>query len=372
MKKKRIFLIIFLIFTFLNCFNVFALGLTPAKIEVDFVPKYKFKVDFTVLGGEKNLLIYADGPFEENVRFDKENVSGGQGFTAYVDLPEETESYGENPLFIRVQEQSTRESGIGTRLAVGALILIKVPYPGQYAEISKFSLNDANIGEPINFTIRVSNLGQENIAANAKIEIKNSRKETIKELDLGNKFIESPKEETFTKVLNTSSFRPGTYNSTAIVDYGKELLKQEESFRIGTLFVNITNYTRKVEQGKIGKFIIKIQNKWNDDIENVYAEVNVTKDGNMTDFFKTPSISLEAWKEAELSGFLNSENVDSGTYDANISLYYNKKITSKIGDVEIIGTFNYLFFIILGAVILLAVIIVIVLLLIKQKNGKKK
>ncbi len=372
MKKKSLFFIVFFAFVFVGCVNVLSLGLTPAKIEVDFTPRYKFKAHFTVLGGGEELEVYAKGPFSENVRFDKTNVSGGQGFTAYVDLPSETENYGKNKLYIRVQEKTGAEQGIGTRLAVGALILIKVPYPGQYAEISKYGVNDVNVGEPVNFTIRVSNLGQENIAANTEIKIQNSRNETIEVLDLGSKFIDTTKEETFTKVLNTSFFRPGTYNTTAIVDYGQEPLKAEDSFRIGSLFVNITNYTKKVEQGKISNFMVDVQSKWNDDLENVYATVNVTKDGNSTDFFKTPSISLKAWQEAELSGFLNSEQMKPGIYDANISLFYNKKITSKIGEVEIIGTFNYLFVIIPGAVILLAVIIVIVVLMIKRKNGKKK
>jgi hypothetical protein len=371
MKKKSLFFIVFFVFVFFGCVNVYALGLTPAKVIVNFQPDSEFDVKFTVLGSGKPLKVYADGPFKEYVSFDKENVTGGQSFTANVYLPTETKNYGDNRLYIRVEEIPEATQGIGTKLSVGALILIKVPYPGQYAEIFRYNVNDVNVGEPVNISIIVVNLGQENIAANAKTTIKNSRNETVEVIDLGNRFIDTTNQEIFTYLLDTSSYRPGTYNTTAIVDYGQELLKEEKGFRIGTLFVNITNYTRKVEQGKISKFMIRIKSKWNDDIENVYATVNVTKGGNSTDFFKTPSISLNAWNEAELFGFLNAENVKAGIYGINISLFYNGEVTSKIAEVEITKDFNYLYLIIPGAVFLLIVVIVVIF-LIKRKNGKKK
>ena len=57
-----------------------------------------------------------------------------------------------------------------------------------------------------------------------------------------------------------------------------------------------------------------MESKWNTEISDIYAEVNITKDDVFVDYFKTPSIYLAPWTQAELSGFFNAIQSFSNLY----------------------------------------------------------
>ena len=371
--KKRFFIMLIGIFLIFNFNNVSAyLGLTPALIEVDFKPGFKFFSGFSVLGAEANqkLKVYASGDFAEYVKFDKTELTGSESFTAYVELPEKAEKPGKNRLYIKVLEVKEEGSGIGTRLEIGALILIKVPYPGKYAEIKSFSVNNANSKEPVSFSIEVESLGTEDIVTDASVEVYSDNK-LIDEINFPVKIIKKQTSETFTKI-NEKGYESGVYNATAIVNY-ENVIKAEKIFKIGTLFVDVINWSSQFLKGKINPFNIEIESKWNNDIENVYAEVNVTRDGKLADYFKTPSVKLNRWEKAILKGFFNAEELETGKYKADIKIFYEGEITEKNVNIEIINEktqFIKIIAIIIG--IVLAIVIIIYFALRRRKNEKKQ
>ena len=335
--KKRFFILEILIIGFFifSSFSVYALGMGPAKTEVNFVPNYEFSVDYIIVDVSSNqeLEVYAEGDLKEYVKFDKTNLIGEEGFKATIKLPDTIAKPGENKLFIGVKEVESSGGGIATRLAIEALIVVRVPYPGKYAEIS-FSASNANVGEPINFAVGVNNLGKEDITAKTNIEIY-SGDAIIETLDLGAKEIKTQTSASFEKDVSTADYKPGPYKAIATVDYGK-IAKAEREFKIGTLFFNITNWTSEVEKGKINPFYIEIESLWNSQIENIYAEANVTNQEESVDFFKTPSVSLGPWQKTVLKSYLNAEKLDTGGYKANIELFYADKTTSKLVDIKVI------------------------------------
>lgn len=351
-----------------------SLGLSPALVETDYEPGKNFLINYNVLGADSSqkLELYAEGEFAENVRFDKTNLTGPESFTVYVNLPETAKNPGRNRLFIRVREVNEGTGGIGTRLEIGTLIIIKVPYPGKYAEIKSFGVNDANENEPVNFNLDVESLGYEDVYINPNIKVY-SNGEVIEDINFDGETIKSGTSETFSKTSDYD-YKAGIYNATATVDFGK-IIKKEVMFRIGSLFVNITNWSSSFQRGKINEFHIEIESRWNSDIKNVYAEVNVTKDSEKVDFFKTPSIELKKWEKDTLKGFFSSENLKAGDYNADISLFYEDKKTEKIVNIKVFNPpVNMKFIIIVAlvcAVILLLVGIIIYLLLRKNKSKKR-
>lgn len=380
MEKKRtvIFLIILILAVIFNYHSVnAALGLTPGVIETDFQPSAKFMVNFNVLSAEaeQKLEVYAAGDLSKYVRFDKTNLTGQEGFTAYIDLPEKAEKPGKNILYIRVREVLGPESGIGTRLEIGAAIVIKVPYPGQYAEISSFSVNDANSKEPISFNIDVANRGNEEIFATANLKVYSNRKK-IDDFNLGGKFINHTTSYTFTKIAE-KGYEAGIYNATATVDYGKIIISQKE-FRVGSLFVNITNWSSEFIKGKINEFKIDIESRWNNDISNVYAEVNVINiTGDRVDSFKTPSITLSRWQKTKLNGFFNAVDLPEGKYKADITIFYEDKTTNRIVDVKVIipgekKKIPVVAIILIASGIVIVLLIGIIFYLVKKIKGNRK
>lgn len=378
--KKRFFILEILIiglFIF-SSFSVYALGMGPAKTEVSFVPNYEFSIDYIVIDIPSNqeLEVYAKGDLEEYAKFDKTNLTGEGGFKATIKLPNTIAKPGENKLFIGVKESKSSGGGIATKIAVEALIVVIVPYPGKYAEIS-FSANNANVGEPINFVVGVNNLGKEDITAKTDIEIY-SGEEIIETLDLGVKDIKTQTSESFEKDVSTADYKPGPYKAIATVDYGK-IAKAEREFKIGTLFFNITNWTSEVERGKINPFYIEIESLWNSQIENIYAEVNVTNLEESVDFFKTPSVSLGPWQKTVLKSYLNAEKLNTGDYKAHIELFYADKTTSKMVDIKVVE--SGLLGLIKSNIVLIILIVALVVLIIyffwrrygnKGKKNKKR
>ena len=264
----------------------------------------KFLVDFKVLGVSENqkIKVYATGDLSKYVRFDKTDLVGPESFTAYVDLPKNPEKFGKNLLFIRAQEVKDDGAGIGTRVEVGALIVIRVPYPGKYAEIKSFGANNVNYKEPVNFVIEIENLGDQNISASPSINISSEGK-LIDEIFLESKNFGNNSRGSFEKTVNTV-YEPGIYNATVTVDYGK-LIFSNTSFRVGDLFVDVTNSSSEFNRGKIHPFNIQIESQWNNDIPIIFAVVNVTQNNIPVNSFKTSSIGLKKWeRRAPLLVFL--------------------------------------------------------------------
>lgn len=371
--KKEVLLFVFTIFVILNCYNArAALGMMPALIETDFEPGLKFSVNFQVSGADANqeLKVYAIGDLAEYVTFDKTELKGQESFTAYVDLPGNVDKPGKNRLYIRVAEVADAEAGIGTRIEIGALILIKVPYPGQYAEIKSFNVYDVNSEEPVNFNAGVESLGHEEIVVSARVKVENEER-LINDIFLGTKTIKNQTSESFEKIVK-EGYKSGLYNATLIVDYGK-VINQTIPFKVGKLFVDIINYSSKFKQGKINEFNIEIESKWNSNLQNVYAEVNVTKDGKQVDYFKTPSVYLEKWTKANLKGFFNAENLETGNYNAKITLFYENEKTEKTANIKVIVPEQRILIIkiIIISVVIILIIIVIITYFYFRKKGKK-
>jgi len=379
--KKRfvLFLITFFVACMFNCFNVSAVGLGPAVTRVNFQPNLEFSVDYMVIDvpSDQKLEVYAEGDLAEYVLFDKTNLTGEENFKATIKLPPHIEKPGPNVLHIGLIEAVEKGGTVGGRVGVVVVIVIRVPYPGKYAEVS-VSVDNVNMGEELNFRVNVNNLGLENINARTDVEVY-SGEEKIETLELGEKYIATQTAEEFAKKHNTTDYKPGPYKAIAVVNYGK-ITKAETEFKIGSLFVNVTNWTTEIIEGKINPFDIEIESLWNTKIENIYAEVNVTGNGESVDFFKTPSESLNSWTKKVIEGYLNAEKMKTGVYEANITLFYEDASTEKIIEIKVINPTRALIIkLAIGSVIGIAAIIIIYLFwrrygkIIKKgkKSGKK-
>ena len=375
-KRRGMFLIIFYVFflilTAIPKNAEATIGMTPALVDINFEPGYKFLVNFNVLGvsPEQKIEIYTKGDFAEYATLSKNETIGRGGFTVYVTLPNEAKKVGKNFLFIGIMEKKDDKGGIGVRVGVEALIVIHVPYPGKYAEISLLGGN-VNEGEPINFVVEINNLGTENFSASPLIEIY-SGNEKIKTLTSENRLLQTKTKETFEIPLETKGMKPGIYNATALLDYEGGIAKAEQEFKIGGLFVNITNHTSTFKKGKINKFFINIESQWNSRIDYVYAAVNITNLTSSIDYFKTPSASIEPWNKVVLEGFFNAENAKSDNYLANITLFYEGKETSIVGRISAEEEGGISIVLIIVAAAILIVIIIAIVFVLFRKYVKKK
>lgn len=375
MKRGIIIIIIilgFVIFIALN-FGIVsaALGVSPAKIEFNFVPGFEHTFDYRIISDKEDgeVLLYAEGDLAEYVTLSRSKVVGGGGLKVFLNLPENLNKPGENKIFIVAEEVPDESSFLGTAIIVKAVIKIFVPFPGRYAEVVP-NIPDINIGENLPVEVNVINRGRETLTVDTKVEIYNNEGNLIDTVTFDSREIVVGENQYFRKLFNSTKLTAGDYNAVAVVDYGPETNSANTSFRVGSLFVEVLNHTGILYNNqKIQKFFIDIQSRWNSDIDSIFADVRL--EGVNFTSFRTPPVDLKAWEVKEIETFVELEGLDPGKYKANIDLRYEGVNSSYEGEVLIKGGSEYnlaMILVILG--VLIAVLVVLVVLR-KKKNGKK-
>jgi len=362
--------------------NAGSLGISPAKQEFYFEPGIEKTFTFKIVSASSEQItdLYVKGDLAEYVNLSKESVLGRDSFEVYIKLPNKIEIPGKHRILIGAKEHVDEfDSGVKGVVVIQAPIDVLVPYPGKYAEAS-FKIADINEGEDAVFELEIFNFGTEKIFPNSRIDIYNDeeRTEKIKTKVIEPQEIKSKERILIADTIDTSDLKPGPYFVTVNVDYGK-IIEIDDEFRIGTLLIKIIDYSNEFEEGKINKFKIEIESLWNYEIKNIYGEVSVTDNGKIIDTFKTPTINLNSWKKANLTGFFDASSVEEGKYVANLKIFYENKDVYKLVSIYVIKPgFNSLLIIgsSAGIVLIIGVLILIICLIVKihklKKNGRKK
>jgi hypothetical protein len=382
MKKIKRFLLIFLliVMVLLLTKTSYALGATPARVDINYVPGLETNIGYSIFedNPKKELDIYATGDLAEYVEFDKNKLVGSGTFIATLKLPEHIEKPGLHKIFIFVKEKIDEEivGTVGTSVTIGTLVVIHVPLPGKYLELTLESHN-VNVGEPVNFILQITSQGTEDINITPRIDItpRDNQGKVLETLYFKNREIKSQQVLKLKKTLDTTDYNPGKYKAIAIVDYGK-IAKAESDFKIGELIINIVNYTKKIVIGKIKAFDIDIESGWNNHIDGAYAQVSIFNNSETLISFKTSSTQLTPWEKKTITGFFDASNFTKGIYDTNITIiYYGKdrgRSTSEMVKVEFVEKIKpvLIVWIIVGIIVLVAGVFLVKKYLLRNKKKK--
>ncbi|MCX6711877.1 MAG: hypothetical protein NT139_02480 [Candidatus Woesearchaeota archaeon] len=337
--KKEVFLILLFFILFVN--YVHAIGISPPLIEVNPEPNLKKDFTATVLStSSKDIYvnIFTKGTLKDYIKLKENKVKvpklGGADIHFSLELPnklnlEPGKQYG----YVMVEEGSSTSGGsFQVMTSVGLTILAFIPYPGKYLEITDFKVPNVKENEILPIEIKAVSRGNEIInQIDATIEIYKGdlRLETLYLDKVTN--LKSGDTAYFSTEFNTKSYKPGVYNTKLILRYDGNKLETERSFEIGTLLVEITNYTRKHYKDDISRFIVSAKSHWNDPLDNVYAEVII----NDTKFKSSPD-RINPFEESGFLIYLDTHNFDVGYYNANMTIFYANRSTSLISGIEII------------------------------------
>jgi hypothetical protein len=130
----------------------------------------------------------------------------------------------------------------------------------------------------------------------------------------------------------TANVGEGNYYAEVVVEYDGETFILNKNFFIGDLKIEIDEL--KVDNFKLGtiaKFDILLRSKWNEEIPNVYANMQVMdKSGNVLTDFKTSNVNIKPKSTATVSGYWDTSNVKVGDYDINVKAIYGNKTTERL------------------------------------------
>ena len=325
---KRGIIFLFLVILFLRITSA-SLGISPATKDLNFVPNGEYEYTFNIVtdNSEGELDIYLDGDLAQYARLSKTTARGSESFKVTITFQDKIERPGIHGLTVGVKERPSENEFIGTVIDIGATIRIFVPYPGKYIE-GDFNVLDGNIDENVPVELKLTNRGKESLNVGVEIRFFSGGGELIYTMPFEPAQLNVSGERYFRKYLNTSGYRPGEYLAEAVVDYG-DLFFANKSFRVGSLNVEISNFTEKLASKDIQKFSVDVESKWNNPLEEIYAEVNVSN-FTWSTIFRTPSVDLSPWEKKTLVGFLDT-NFMEGEYSTNISLSYLRVHTYALG-----------------------------------------
>jgi len=333
---KKILLVSLIFFSLIN--SVYSIGVGSFVREIKFYPNLNENIEAFIInnvGSDIRVKIDARGGLAEYVTFNDEYVdipSGGKYFFIFnIKLPESIPP-GRNRLDIGATDVTPAVGG-GIRAVTSAYkaFWIEAPYPGKYIEAS-FTAKDVEKDGRAVFYVNVVSKGKEVIdKISGIIEISNQGNK-IATLTLDHVVDIKPEESrTLETEWDSTGNLVGEYKAKAVVDYDNKQLTLDANFRIGTLLIEVINYTKEFYKDEINKFDIEIKSFWNTEIEDIYGEVEVGKE--KIESLKT---NLAPWSTTKITAYLDTSGLDLGEHTANIKVYYEGNVAEETGRIIIL------------------------------------
>ena len=321
-----------------------SLGISPGRTSIDYESGLEKEVEITILNNEhKNIEVrlystLQDGLgtltlFEDSLEFlpseDKKTVRYKLAFPT-----EQTElkpglHVGEI-VAVQIPKFSEKDTFIGATVAVVSQLYVYVPCPGKCIEIG-LDVLDAETNGTATFIVPVINRGKLGIGdARAIIDIYNldfEKKATIQTDSLS---IE-PGARTELSAKWNVDLNSGNYLAKVTVIYDGESKNFEKEFSVGDKLLEIESiFVNDFRLGEIAKLQILVENRWNQDLEDVFANLLVFNDRDqvMADI-KTASENVPSLSKKTLVAYWDTVGVEEGEYDGKLLVKYGKKSTDK-------------------------------------------
>ncbi len=391
---KSIFLLVSLFFSLFFLFpSVPALGITPSSITMDFVPNEEFVFEGHVVntgGGSIEVDIYPEGELKEYITLLTPDYAaigpGGMSlFRFRLKLPDKFDRPGRHEGIIWAATRVEPVEGAAVaRVKIGMRIVVRVPYPGKYAEM-KLNIKNANVNDTVVFTITATNLGKENITnARGEIKIIDMENETLAVIQTEGKPIETTKSESFPATW-FSDVEPGLHKVEATLFYDGENTSLERAFNLGAPLIEIVNVSAEpVVNGTIGKVLTKIHSFWNQEIEDVYLELSVrNRDGRIIGTDKSKNVNVGSFSSPTVTNYWDTtRGIPLGNYNATVVLHYldkNDTAEFEIKVVEKTGMFglpesmgNFVLVLMIVIIVIVVVVVVVFLVFYRKRRSRTK
>jgi len=322
--------------------NVSAIGIAPGKKVIQFEPNLEQDIGFSIINNEHKhlrVLLFARGELKQSITLPKTIVEltpeqEEVRLSYKVNLPDKIEvpgTYKAEIVAMEISEGKGEGIFVEARAAVISTLNVDVPVPGKYAE-AVVDITSDSPDEPRTFLIKVFNRGKLDIVrAKATVEIFGSTNEKLATLNTQEKPITSGERIELAASWNDKNINPGPYFAIITVVYDGETQKIEKRFEIGSLIIDVDKIeVKNFRLGGVAKFDITIENKWNQLINDVFAQMQIRdEDGEVIADIKSSSENLDPLSKAVLNTFWDTEGIREGTYDTKVILHYQDKQTEK-------------------------------------------
>jgi len=326
-----------------------ALGIAPALIEDVFEPGMEKTFNIKIINSEHQttqVALQSDGELGDYITFEPKEftIKGTDAFKKVkvaLKLPDDIGEPGSHETRILVSAAPLSGSEGNTQISVNvvvySLLRIFVPYPGKYANIKLIAPN-FRVGTESSFGIEINNLGTESFFADSMITVKSPLEATIASLK-GKKTAVEPKKSELVSIPWTPE-NSGKFRAISDVVYGeRKYARDEKEFSIGEPVVDIFTITSdNFRRNGISRFDIIVENKWNEMLDDVYADVVImTLSGDQITKYTSTHVSIPPLSTQSIPAYLETTELKDEKYAMAVTLHYLGKDDKKTFDIKVAG-----------------------------------
>ncbi len=338
MRNKK--LILNLIFALMLVNLVSAIGITPGRTTFDFAPGEHHEVSFSVINSEHkdmSVVFVVRGNLSNYITLKQTyaeflSTDESKSFTYLVDLPNKFDKPGlqDGEIVALELPKDIKQQGtfVGATIGVTSQLYVYVPYPGKYvdAEVNVIQDNGKNL-----FVIPVINRGKLDIVnVKAVIDVYTSLNEKVATVETDSNSLNSLERKELIGQW-AGSVNPGRYLVVVSIIYDGQTTKVEKDFAVGEKLIDLLDVSVKdFKLGEIAKFNALVENKWSDQLKDVYLNILVYNNQSeiMADF-KSPNYDINGLSKEEMIAYWDTGGVHQGTYDGKLILKYGESSVEK-------------------------------------------
>jgi len=322
----------------------YAIGISPSAMEMTYDSGKEVRLRFVAINTLTVPLaadIYVEGELADYASPEKLKLilkpKEAKEFFVNIKMPADLEP-GPHGLQVGLAEHGNLKSGnLAGRAGVKANVVVSVPTAGKYLKIM-LDAGVANVGEPLDFTLEMKNLGNETIKSiSSTISIFESDKK-LDFIDVSNVKNLGPLART-TLPATWIAFKGGNFVAVANVAYDDLPASAKAKFKVGNLVINILDISYDdVLAGAIGKVYIKLESKWNSKISDLFTEVFIYKDGEFVARFNSRPTDIAPWDTYTDTVYIDTKGFQPGVYEGKAIVHYADRTTEQTFKLALRGT----------------------------------
>ncbi|MBU0471052.1 MAG: hypothetical protein KKF65_00380 [Nanoarchaeota archaeon] len=318
--------------------SVLSIGLSSSPLKENpilFEPYLTFSKSYTISKYKYEAEPYIEGDLAEYVSITNHVDHGtSQTFTAVISLPEKIEPAGLHHIYIGAREIAPSTGGISTLTRTRKDIGIMVLYDEKKARFSGLNVPNINENEICTGSFVAESLSKQKMyGIKATVKLFDYDHKIAKTFNVEEFNLESAERKTVKFEFDTTDLEPGQYNVEAEIFWESETDKLANKFNIGTLFVEITNYTNNFTAGQINKITIDVESKWKGKINDVFAQLFIDDEEQTA----TQSYTLDSFEKKKIVGYLDLTYTKSGDHNLKITLNFDEEKTTIEGVINVEG-----------------------------------
>ena len=345
-----------LIFFFILVSSVQAIGITPARVTVDFEPGMEGVKNFCVINNQKKSMgveLFVDGGLAEYIELSATRATMNPAeyskcFSYIYSLPDRMEP-GTHEARIGVTEIPPESvfggTGISTRASVLSQFRVFVPPEGSHIQIERILTNQAEVGHQVTIKLLVRSIGTEDTEFYGDVKISDSNNINLGTLTVPKTLVTAGAVKIVELKWGGSTI-PGRYSILASLTYDEGVATSGTAeIKIGGEHVDIiAEDSMQVALDDISNFILTVENFWSEEIEDVSGRIVIQDStGKTIEQLSIDSFDLKALGSKNLNLFWDSRDAAEGEYLVTVVLDYldgkvsTKKITLSIGAVSAVA-----------------------------------